>query len=141
MRVTRDDLLFGGKWLIAFFVGQWAKIPPTVLTLIIFMGLDILTGTISAYVQHRIASDASLRGLAKKTLVLLLIGATHLVEKSLGLEIELEGVVAVGYIANEFISIVENVGNAGVPIPPQLMEILKRFQKLKPSEEQPKEGN
>jgi toxin secretion/phage lysis holin len=132
MRVTKDDMLYGAKWLAAFGLGQWAALPPTVTALIGFMGMDIVTGIAAAYVQHRVSSDASIRGLVKKLMVLLAVWFSHMLTGTFSLPFEASGVIALGFIANECISIVENFGNAGVPIPEQWVDVLKRFQKLKP---------
>lgn len=121
------------------------NIPSTVLTLVALMGLDIATGILSAFVQGRISSDASRRGLSKKALMLLLIAAVHVGGESLGVNdklsaagqavgvnLELAGITAIGFCVNEFISIVENVGNAGVPIPKALVDWMSKFEKLAP---------
>lgn len=133
MKVTRDNLLYGAKWLIALVGAQWAALPPTVTALIGFMGMDIVTGIAAAYVQHRVSSDASIRGLVKKLMVLMAVAFTHMLTDTFSLPFEASGVIALGFIANECISIVENFGNAGVPIPEQWVDVLKRFQKLNPA--------
>lgn len=123
-----EHFLFGGaKWIAAAVIAQWASIPTAIHFLIWFMALDFATGVIAAFVQKRLSSSASLRGISKKVLILIMVLVAHLTEKAFGLELGLEKIAALGYTANEAISIIENCANSGVWIPPQIVEALAKF--------------
>lgn len=118
------------KWLGAIAVAQWLQIPGVVRALLFFMTADYVTGLAAAYVRRELSSAIGWRGLVKKTLVLILLLVAHVGEQSAGLNIHVEQIGAVGYIVSEFISIVENVARAGVPIPAQIVEALLAAKKL-----------
>lgn len=115
------------KWLAAIALATWARVPGLVQTLILFMALDFLTGVLAAVVRKGVSSDDSFRGLAKKALVLILVGTSHIASDTLHLGVDFGSVVALAYIANEIISITENCARAGVPIPAPLLDVLSKF--------------
>jgi len=127
---VKDNALWFSKWIGAGVLAIWAEVPQTVVMLLIFMGLDIITGYLRAFIQRTVSSEASFRGIAKKMQMLLLLAGAHFAGQYVNLPVDLDGICALAFIANEFISIVENVGQSGVNIPPQLVDMLKRFQKL-----------
>lgn len=126
--MKQEHFLFGAaKWVVAVIVAQWASIPTAIHFLIWFMMLDFATGIIAAFVQKRLSSTASLRGITKKVLILIVILTAHLIERAFGLELGLEKIAALGYTANEAISIIENCAHAGVWIPQQIVDALAKI--------------
>lgn len=123
----KSDLYPAAKWVLAAVLAYWAMLPYMVQLLIGVMGADVVSGLLAAFVRKELCCEYGLRGLVKKTLVLLLVGVTHLIGEPLNLGIDLANVVALGYIANELISITENCVLAGVPVPQQLSEALAKF--------------
>ncbi|EMG27087.1 hypothetical protein X560_0370 [Listeria fleischmannii 1991] len=97
--------------------------------------LDIVTGFVRSWIVGRnIDSTVGLKGLAKHFLMLLIIlivypylEIAHLHQIGVG--------VAVFYIAFYGLSIVENLGQLGLPLPPVVKE---RFEKLKKKKEETK---
>lgn len=135
--VTKDDLLWGGKWVLAFAIGQWARLPASVVLLLVMMSMDMVTGLLRGVATSTVSSAICAKGLAKKALALCLLLTMELAGRQLDLPIGIGASLAWGYIFREFISIVENVGQSGVWIPPQATSFLKRFEKLQ-SEEEPR---
>ena len=96
----------------------------SIITLLIFMSIDYISGLIVAGVFHKSAktkngaleSRAGFKGLLKKGVVLCLIGIANRLDIQLGITGIRDG-VAIAFIANELISIIENAGLMGVPIP------------------------
>ncbi len=91
--------------------------------LLCLMIADYVTGLMVAYFQKDLSSRIGIKGLMKKTYIILLIGAVYLIEKSV---LHSSGVIGdgitVAYTILEFLSIVENGGKLGVNIGP-----LKKF--------------
>ncbi len=112
------------KWIIATVASLWLAVPVTVQVLLILMGLDILSGFILAAIQKGLDSHAGFVGVLKKVLVLILIGAAHVVMKPMNFGFDVAAVVATAYCLNEAISIVENCARAGLPIPAPLVDAL-----------------
>ena len=105
-------------------------------TLILFMGIDYLTGLIVAGVFHNsgktengsLESRAGWKGLCRKgvTLLIVLIGCR--LDLIMETNFIRDGVV-IAFIANETISIIENAGLMGIPIPSTItnaIEVLKK---------------
>ena len=98
-------------------------------TLVIFMGIDYLMGLIVAGVFKRsgksengaLDSRAGFKGLLKKSVILLVVLVAYRLDLVLGSTF-IKDAVIIGYIANETISIIENAGLMGIPIP----DVIKR---------------
>ena len=108
-------------------------------TLIIFMGIDYVTGLIVAGVFHKskktdtgsLESRAGWKGLCRKGMTILIVLIACRLDLIMGTSFVRDAVV-IGYIANETISIVENAGLMGLPIP---AAITKAIDVLKKKEE------
>jgi toxin secretion/phage lysis holin len=127
------------KWVLAFCIAQWFQIPWVMRTLIVLMSIDYFTGLTLAFVHKQISSEVGFFGIYKKSLIIVILVAAQLFEKALGTDLHLQQFGALAYCANEFISILENCANAGVPIPQTLVDALLkvkqfRFQKASESE-------
>lgn len=118
---------------IAALFGGWDA---ALITLVIFMAVDYITGLIVAGVFHHsnktaggaLESSAGWKGLLKKGVTLLIVLVACRLDIIIGSNFIRDAVV-IGFIANETISIVENAGLMGVPIPAVItrsIEILKR---------------
>jgi len=118
--------------MIAQLFGGWTD---DMITLIIFMAVDFIMGLIVAGVFHNsnksqsgaLNSHAGWVGLCKKGVVLLFVLIAHRLDMLLGTDY-IRTTAIIGFIANEVISIVENAGLMGVPLPEVIVkaiEILK----------------
>lgn len=111
--------VIGGAIAAAF--GGWDT---GMITLIIFMGIDYVSGLIVAGVFKKstkseaggLESRAGWKGLCRKGMTLLIVLIAAQLDKVIGFEIIRDAVI-IAYIANETISIIENAGLMGVPIP------------------------
>lgn len=118
---------------IAALFGGWDA---ALVTLVIFMGVDYLTGLVVAGVFHNsektedgaLESRAGWKGLCRKGVTLLVVLVACRLDLVIGSNFIRDAVV-IAFIANETISIVENAGLMGVPIPGvvvRAIEILKK---------------
>lgn len=123
--------LIGGG--IAALFGGWSA---ALTTLLIFMGIDYLTGLIVAGVFHTsnktdggaLESRAGWKGLCRKGVTLLIVLVACRLDLVIGSNFIRDAVV-IAFITNETISIIENAGLMGVPIPKVLIkaiEVLKQ---------------
>lgn len=107
--------------LITGAFGGWDK---GLITLVIFMAIDYVTGLMVAGVFKKskksengaLESRAGFKGLCKKCMVLLFILIAHRLDLMLGANYIRDAVI-IAFIANETVSVVENAGLMGVPIP------------------------
>lgn len=112
--------------------GGWSE---DMVTLIIFMTIDFITGLIVAGVfkasgkskSGALDSKASFKGLCKKCVMLLFVMIACRLDMLLGTDY-IRTATVIGFILNEVISIVENAGLMGIPLPESItkaIEILK----------------
>ena len=106
--------------VIASLFGGWDA---ALVTLMIFMGIDYLTGLVVAGVFHNsektengtLESRAGWKGLCRKGVSLLVVLVACRLDLVMGSNFIRDAVV-IAFIANETISIMENAGLIGVPI-------------------------
>jgi len=118
------------KWLGAAVASLWVSIPAAVQVLIVLMAIDWACGLIGAALAGKLSSAEGFRGLARKTLTLLLVATAWYVSRSMGLGINLGTTVAMAFTVNELISITENCARAGVPIPDSLLVVVVRARRV-----------
>jgi toxin secretion/phage lysis holin len=93
-------------------------------TLVIFMAVDYITGMVVAGVFKKsrktktgtLQSRAGLKGLCKKGVTLLIVLVAVQLDKIIGSAF-VENAVVIGFITNETVSIIENAGLMGIPMP------------------------
>ena len=121
-----------GSALAAAFGGWDAALS----ALVVCMAVDYLSGSIVALVFHKSTKSESgaynstygLKGLCKKCLMLLFVVVAFQVDRLLGADY-VRDAVCIGFCTNEILSIVENLGLAGVPMPQAVVNALEQLQK------------
>ncbi|MDN4609109.1 phage holin family protein [Sporosarcina highlanderae] len=93
--------------------------------LLLLMLLDIVTGLFKAAKNENLWSRKSLFGYARKLLVLVMIILANVIDQILNLQGTLTFATVLFYIANEGLSILENMAELGVLVPANLAEKLK----------------
>lgn len=102
------------------------------------IAIDIATGLIAGWVEGRISSDVSRRGIGRKVLILLGVAAAEIASRHVGIEIavpwggnwSLGAAVAGYYCIHEAISITENMHRAGVPLPRFVVDRLAQLRQM-----------
>lgn len=97
--------------------------------LLIAIVLDYITGIIKAYIKKELSSEIGLKGILKKVGVLIVVMLAVLVDRVTGNTGAVRTLVIYYFVANEGLSIIENLGAAGVPIPAKLKKALKALKK------------
>lgn len=106
-------------------VGYWlGGLDAMIITLFIFMVTDYLTGVMKAIVKKKLSSEIGFKGIFKKVAILFLVGVAVRLDLVLNLGESLRYLVIGFYIANEGISILENIGELGLPFPKKLKDAL-----------------
>lgn len=114
--------------VIASLFGGWDA---ALVTLLIFMGVDYVTGLIVAGVFHTsektengaLESRAGWKGLCRKGVTLLVVLVACRLDLMMGSNFIRDAVV-IAFVANETISIIENAGLMGVPIPAVIVKAI-----------------
>ena len=124
---------------IAYAFGGWDA---SIITLFIFMGIDYITGVIVAGVFHKsnksgsgaLESRAGWKGIIKKCVTMLFVIIAVRLDALIGTTY-IRDAVCIAFITNELISIVENAGLMGIPIPKVItraIELLKSNEQKEP---------
>ena len=101
------------------------------ISLIILMAIDYVTGIVKGIYNKRLSSNAGWKGLLKKVMTLCVVALAHVVQHLLGDNVGLRDIVIMFYIANEGLSILENVAEVSTVIPEQLREVLMQLREGK----------
>ena len=119
-----------GGFIAAIF-GGWDS---ALVTLIVFMGVDFLTGVVTAAMgrsKHTdsggLSSKAGWIGLAKKVCTLLLIAVAVRMDILLGTTY-IRDAVCISFCLNELLSIIENTTLMGIPYPPAIKKAIDVLQ-------------
>ena len=121
-----------GSALAAAF-GGWDA---AMLALLVCISVDYISGSLVALVFHKSSksetgaynSTYGLKGLCKKGLMLLFVLVAVQIDGLLGADY-VRDAVCIGFCTNEVLSIVENLGLAGVPMPQAVVNALEQLQK------------
>ena len=89
-------------------------------TLLMFAFIDYLSGLTAAAMAGEISSSIGMRGIAKKIAVFAVVAIAHVIDQALGEAHLIRDAAIWWYLANELVSIIENAGRMGVPIPPAI---------------------
>lgn len=95
-------------------------------TLAIVMLLDYITGVISAIYKKKVNSKIGFKGILKKSLYFIVIILATLLDNLLNQNV-IRYVVIYFFVANDGISIVENIAKCNVKLPKKLLEMLEQL--------------
>lgn len=114
---------------IAALLGGWDT---GLQTLVLFMSMDYLTGLIVAGIFHKstktengaLESKAGFKGLCRKAVILLIVLMAYRFDMLIHVNYIRDAVI-IAFISNEAISIVENAGLMGIPMPKQIKKAIE----------------
>lgn len=114
---------------IASLLGGWTG---AMTTLVILMFIDYITGIIVAGVFHNspkcsggaLSSAVGFKGICRKFVILLIVVVACRVDLLMDTNI-IRDATCIGFCANELVSITENAGLMGIPLPRKLVEAIE----------------
>lgn len=119
------NIMAGICTILSFLFGDMEGLMVALIALII---LDYISGVIAAAVEKRLSSEVGAKGIAKKIFMLLIVALANIVDINvIGDGHVLKTVTVVFYICNECISLIENAGRIGVPVPKKLLDVLEQL--------------
>lgn len=119
------NIMAGICTVLSFLFGDMEGLMVALIALII---LDYISGVIAAAVEKRLSSEVGAKGIAKKIFMLLIVALANIVDINvIGDGHVLKTVTVVFYICNECISLIENAGRIGVPVPKKLLDVLEQL--------------
>ena len=122
--VWNSLVAFLGTWT-TYLLGGWDS---TLKILAILMAVDYITGLMKGFKNKNLASDIGFNGLMKKGAIFLVVILAHQIDMIVAVESPIFRTMAVlFYTANEGISVTENIALLGVPLPPGILDALKKL--------------
>lgn len=91
------------------------------------MAIDIITGVMKAIVTKKVNSKIGYKGFIRKTGIMLVIIIANLLDMLTGSEFLFRSMAVLFYIGLESLSIIENLGHIGVPLPEQIKKYLTQL--------------
>lgn len=117
----------------AFLFGGWDGLMTVLLACIV---IDYISGVICAAYEKKLSSRIGARGIARKIMIFLIVITASLADAYIiGTGDSLRTLTVLFYIANESISILENCGRLGVPVPKRLSDMLVRLKEREANDE------
>lgn len=113
-----------GGWL-GYFLGGCDGL---LYALIVFVAIDYITGVMCAVIDRKLSSAVGFKGIFRKVLIFLLVGIANIIDvQVVGTGAVLRTAVIFFYISNEGVSLLENAGHLGLPIPEKIKTVLEQL--------------
>lgn len=109
---------------LVYFLGGWDI---ALQTLLIVIGLDYLTGVCKAIYNKKLNSTISFKGIVKKIGYLIIVAVSVELDMITGNTGAIRTLVIYFFVANEGISILENWGSMGLPLPQKIFDVLEQL--------------
>lgn len=112
-----------------FFIYLLGGLDVAMQSLLIAIAIDYLSGLIKAYNNKVLSSKIGFRGILKKIGLLFIVMLAVVIDRITGESGAIRTLIIYYFVANEGLSIIENLGEAGLPIPKVLKDALKNLKK------------
>ena len=113
-----------GGWL-GYFLGGCDGL---LIALAVFVAADYITGVMCAVSDKKLSSEVGFEGICRKIIIFLLVGIAHILDVTMiATGSVLRTAVTFFYLSNEGVSLLENVGHLGLPIPEKLKDVLEQL--------------
>ena len=121
-----------GGWL-GYFLGGCDGL---ILALLAFVVIDYITGVMCAIADKKLSSAVGFKGICRKVLIFLLVGIANILDvQVIGTGSVLRTAVIFFCISNEGVSLLENAGHLGLPIPVKIKTVLEQLHDRAESED------
>ena len=117
---------------LVYFLGGWDI---ALKLLLIMVALDYITGVLKAIHNKKVNSLIGLKGIIKKLGYFIVVGVAVVLDRIMGDTGAIRTLVIYFFIANDGISILENWGGMGLPLPQKLFDVLEQLKNDNDSKE------
>lgn len=114
---------------ISFLIYLIGGLDNLIISMIFVMGIDYVTGIISAIYNKKLSSKIGLRGIIKKFCYLCAVGLTVIIDNILGQNGLIRTMIIYFFVANDGLSIIENIAEMNVKLPQKLIDSLEQIKK------------
>jgi len=126
-----------GGWL-GYFLGGCDGL---LFALVVFVAMDYITGVMSAAADQKLSSEVGFKGICRKVLIFMMVGIANVLDvQIIGNGSVLRTAVIFFYLSNEGVSLLENAGHLGLPIPSRLKVVLEQLHERSEDGDEGKDG-
>ena len=113
-----------GGWL-GYFLGGCDGL---LIALVVFAVADYITGVMCAISDKKLSSEVGFKGICRKVIIFMLVGVAHVIDVNvIATGSVLRTAVIFFYLSNEGVSLLENAGHLGLPIPEKLKVVFEQL--------------
>ncbi|GGI97135.1 hypothetical protein GCM10008022_02220 [Paenibacillus hunanensis] len=123
---------FGGA--AGYLFGGWDVLINLLLLLVV---VDWLSGWAAAWMRGELKSRVGFKGIIRKVTIFVVVAIAHFIDQALGSLRYFQDAVVFFYLANELLSVIENMGKMGLPMPDILRNAVQIFESKKTPQENP----
>ena len=112
--------------VFVFIFGEWDI---SLQCIVIAIVLDYISGLIKGFCTKTLSSKIGIQGLLKKVGILCIVALATMIDHVTGESGAIRTLVIYYFVANEGLSVLENLAQAGLPIPDSIKKALKALKK------------
>ena len=119
-------IVFGG--IITAVSGFLGGMDGIMYALLAFISIDYVTGVMAAAKKKELSSEVGFWGIVKKVCIIVLVGVAHFIDVYVMRSGDIfRAAVALYYIGNEGLSLLENIESIGVKLPGKLVDAMRQI--------------
>lgn len=116
--------LVGAGGFVGYVWGEWTVLLQVLTAMIV---LDYVTGFLASGVEGKLSSKVGFKGIPKKVAIFAYVAVAHFIDMGIGEGSMARDAVIAFYIGNELVSLIENAGRIGLPVPSILQTAVDIF--------------
>lgn len=124
MKIALNNIL---SVILTTFIYLLGGVDIALQCLLIMIILDYISGIASAIYNKNLDSKIGLKGILKKFMYLIIVCVSVIIDKIVGNTGAVRTLVIYFFVANDGLSIIENMGKMGIPLPKKLIDTLNQL--------------
>lgn len=127
-----STVIAAGGTIVSSWLGGWDA---ALRLLVVLMVMDYTTGLLGAIKDHKVDSEVMYWGGIRKGIILVVLAVAVLLDQMVdNFEPIFRTLTIYFYVSREGISVTENLGILGVPLPPGIRRVLAQLQENEQNE-------
>ena len=124
MKITLNNSM---SVILTTFIYLLGGVDVALQCLLVMIILDYISGIASAIYNKNLDSKIGLKGILKKFMYLIIVCVSVIIDKIVGNTGVVRTLVIYFFVANDGLSIIENMGKMGIPLPKKLIDTLNQL--------------
>ena len=124
MKITLNNIM---SVILTTFIYLLGGVDVALQCLLVMIILDYISGIASAIYNKNLDSKIGLKGILKKFMYLVIVCVSVIIDKIVGNTGVVRTLVIYFFVANDGLSIIENMGKMGIPLPKKLNDTLNQL--------------